>query len=56
MGANGCIIRKAAPEECRLGEVEVRLATPCERPRRDAAMDECHYLGFRRIGRPMAFG
>ena len=49
MTASGCIIHKIAPEGFRLGKVEVRLASPCERRRWDAAMDEHHYLGFRRF-------
>ena len=32
-----------------LGEIRGRLATPCERPKWDAAMDEQHCLGFRRF-------
>ena len=50
------IIHETAPEGFRLDEVEVRLATPCERPLWDAAMDEHHYLGFRRfVGRGLRY-
>ena len=38
-----------APEGFRLADVEVRLATPVERPLWDALMDGRHYLGFRRF-------
>ncbi len=37
------------PEGFRLADVEVRLATPLERPLWDALMDERHYLGFHRL-------
>ena len=37
------------PEDFSLPEVEVRLATPEERPLRDAPADRHHYLGFRRL-------
>ncbi len=38
-----------APEGFRLADVEVRLATPLERPLWDALMDGRHYLGFHRF-------
>jgi len=37
------------PADFSLSEVEVRLATPQERPDWDALMDRHHYLGFRRL-------
>lgn len=37
------------PQGFRLSDVQVRLATPQERPLWDALMDERHHLGFRRF-------
>ena len=42
-------IHREAPEGFSLSGVEVRLATPEERPLWDALMDGHHYLGFRRL-------
>ena len=42
-------VRREAPEGFSLSEVEVRLATPVERPLRDALTDERHCPGFRRL-------
>ena len=44
-----CPVHREVPEGFSLSEVEVRLATPQERPLWDAVMDEHHYLGFRRL-------
>ena len=46
---DSCPVHREAPEGFSLSEVEVRLATPEERPLWDALMDEHHYLGFRRL-------
>ena len=44
-----CPVHREAPEGFSLSEVEVRLATPEERPVWDALMDEHHCLGFPRL-------
>ena len=44
-----CPVHREAPEGFTLSGVEVRLATPAERPLWDALMDGHHYLGFRRL-------
>ena len=44
-----CPVHREVPEGFSLSEVEVRLATPRERPLWDALMDKHHYLGFRRL-------
>ena len=44
-----CPVHREAPEGFSLSEVEVRLATPEERPLWDALMDEHHYLSCRRL-------
>ncbi len=44
-----CPILREPPEGFSPSGVEVRLATPEERPLRDALMDRHHHLGFRRL-------
>ncbi len=44
-----CPVHREPPEGFSLSGVEVRLATPEERPLWDALMDRRHYLGFRRL-------
>ena len=46
---DSCPVYREPPEGYALSEVEVRLATPQERPLWDALMDKHHYLGFRRL-------
>ena len=46
---DSCPVYREPPQGYALSEVEVRLATPQERPLWDALMDKHHYLGFRRL-------
>ncbi|MYG27848.1 MAG: DUF4338 domain-containing protein [Boseongicola sp. SB0677_bin_26] len=46
---DSCPVHREAPEGFSLSGVELRLATPEERPPWDALMDGHHYLGFRRL-------
>ena len=46
---DSCPVYREPPEGYALSEVEVRVATPQERPLWDALMDAHHYLGFRRL-------
>ena len=47
--AQACPLHREPPDGFSLSEVEVRPATPEERPLWDALMDGHHYLGFRRL-------
>lgn len=44
-----CPVYRDVPAGFSIGEIEVRQATPEERPLWDALMDAHHYLGFRRL-------
>ena len=46
---DSCPVYREPPQGYALSEVEVRVATPQERPLWDALMDKHHYLGFRRL-------